>query len=321
MATKKTTTKKATAKTASKKPVTASATTKTTTVRVSSEPKSVSTAAKTVKHGFKVEAKLPNNLINIVVAEVVGTFVLTLVALFTAGALAPLYVGLTLILAVMAIGAISGSHINPAVTFGLWTMRKVKTTLLPFYWASQFLGAMAAIVLLGTLTNNTFSIHFDHFMNFSWSVFAVELIGTAIFMFGIASVLSHRELKASGKAIGIGLSLMVGLVAASAIMPLVQTTAYNDFVKHQQANQQADRGTKQSYPREVYIAGATLNPAVALAVTEKTDSTLQNNSPLAGEGEKSYTRLGLEVILATLIGAALGGNLFLLANFRNKDEA
>jgi len=41
---------------------------------------------------------------------------------------------------------------------------------------------------------------------------------------------------------------------------------------------------------------------------------------LPAEGEKSYSRFSLEVIAATLIGAALGGNLFLLVNYRNKDE-
>lgn len=274
----------------------------------------------------KLDTKLPSNLINIVLAESIGTFILTLVALFSASVLAPLYVGLTLMVIVMTIGAISGAHVNPAVTFGLWTMRKLKTVLLPFYWGAQFLGAMAAVVLIGSLTNGGFSVHFDQFTNFSWGIFTVELIGMAAFMFGIAAAISRKDLKVAGKAVGIGVSLSVGLFIAGALMSYVQNIAY---AKHAEAQQNATAETQtntnnpyKQYPREVHISGATLNPAVALAVTEKTDTQLQSSSPLPAENEKAhaYTRLSLEVIAATLIGAALGGNLFLLVNYRNKEE-
>lgn len=274
----------------------------------------------------KLDTKLPSNLINIVLAESIGTFILTLVALFSASVLAPLYVGLTLMVIVMTIGAISGAHVNPAVTFGLWTMRKLKTVLLPFYWGAQFLGAMAAVVLIGSLTNGGFSVHFDQFTNFSWGIFTVELIGMAAFMFGIAAAISRKDLKVTGKAVGIGVSLSVGLFIAGALMSYVQNIAY---AKHAEAQQNATAETQtntnnpyKQYPREVHISGATLNPAVALAVTEKTDTQLQSSSPLPAENEKAhaYTRLSLEVIAATLIGAALGGNLFLLVNYRNKEE-
>ena len=68
----------------------------------------------------KLDTKLPSNLINIVLAESIGTFILTLVALFSASVLAPLYVGLTLMVIVMTIGAISGAHVNPSRH--LWSM-------------------------------------------------------------------------------------------------------------------------------------------------------------------------------------------------------
>lgn len=302
--------KKAAAKTSVEKEVVAKAEVKITAPTVSS----------------KLDTKLPSNLINIVLAESIGTFILTLVALFSASVLAPLYVGLTLMVIVMTIGAISGAHVNPAITFGLWTMRKLKTVLLPFYWGAQFLGAMAAVVLIGSLTNGGFSVHFDQFTNFSWGIFTVELIGMAAFMFGIAAAISRKDLKVAGKAVGIGISLSVGLFIAGALMSYVQNIAYS---KHAESQQNATAETQtntnnpyKQYPREVHISGATLNPAVALAVTEKTDTQLQSSSPLPAENEKAhaYTRLSLEVIAATLIGAALGGNLFLLVNYRNKEE-
>jgi len=316
MATKKTT-KKATAakKPAPKKAAAKTTTTKKTATRVVSAP------AKTKKG---MDTTLPKNLINIILAEIVGTFILTMVAvLATAYFMLPFYVGLTLVVMVLAIGAISGSHINPAVTFGLWSMRKLKTVLVPFYWASQFLGAMAAVVLLGSLSSGGFAIHFDQFMQFSWSVFAIELIGTAVFIFGLAAVFSRDELKATGKAVGIGMSLMLGLLVSGALLPYVQSAAMDKYQEEQASEVNKDGSeTKdeeaRNYPRELYIGGATLNPAVAMAVTEKTDSQLQG-SPTAQKDEKQYTRLSMEVIVATLIGAALGGNLFLLINYRAKE--
>lgn len=317
MATKKTTTKANAAKSAPKKAA-AKTSAKTTTVT-----RAVSTPVKNESRG-KVDTKLPSNLINIVIAEIVGTFVLTLVAVVaTSYFMLPFYVGLALVVMVLSIGAISGSHINPAVTFGLWSMRKLKTVLVPFYWAAQLLGAMAAIVLLGALSGNVFAIYFDHFMEFSWGIFALELVGMAIFMFGLAAVVSRSDIKSYGKAFGIGMSLTIGLVATGALMPYVQSAAntkYQESVTEKAEKPEETDDKKRDYPREVYVGGATLNPAVAMAVTEKTDSQLQG-SPTVNKDEKAYSRLSLEVIVATLIGAALGGNLFLLVNYRSQFES
>lgn len=314
MATKKTTKKAAAAKSTPKKST--SVATKTTVTRVAA------TSATTSEKG--IDTKLPKNLVNIVIAEIIGTFALSLVALFSAYMMAPFYVGLTLVIMVLAIGSISGAHINPAVTFGLWSMRKLKTVLVPFYWAAQFIGAMAAVVLIGSLSGGAFTIHFDQFTSFSWSIFAIELIGTAVFMFGIGAISSRADLRQTGKAVGIGMSLTLGLLVAGSLTPFVQSAAMKKFQSEQaaQTEKTATTGTskERTYPRELYIDGATLNPAVALAVTEKTDSQLQGNA-MSSADEKSYTRLSLEVIFATLIGAALGGNLFLLVSYRAKSEA
>lgn len=314
MATNKTTKKVAAAKSTPKKA--AATTTKTTVTRT------VSASATTNK--ARLDTSLPSNLINIILAEAIGTFVLTLVAVgATSYFMLPFYVGLTLVIMVLGIGAISGSHINPAVTFGLWSMRKLKTVLVPFYWAAQFLGAMAAVVLLGALSGGAFAIHFNHFMEFSWGIFALELIGTAIFIFGLAAVINRNDVKQTGKALGIGLSLAIGLVATGSLLSYVQSSAVTKYQEEQAKVEQSGDATQQegerTYPREVYIGGATLNPAVAMAVTEKTDGQLQGN-PTVQKDEKAYTRLSLEVILATLIGAAIGGNLFLLVNYRTRQS-
>ncbi len=304
MATKKVTKKSTATKTAPKKPA------------ASAETKTVVKSETVVKKKSLIsKGSLPSNLINIVTAEAIGTFVLTLVTvLATAYFMLPFYVGLTLMLMVLAIGAISGAHINPAVTFGLWSMRKLKTVLVPFYWAAQFLGAMAAVVLLGAFSGGSFAIQLGHFLEFSWSIFALELVGTAVFMFGVAAVLNRDDIKLTGKAVGVGMSLTVALLVATTILPHIQKAAFADFQKKASTQKTAEAVT---YPHATYVNGATLNPAVALAATESTDSQLQG-SQSAVDGEKTYSRLSTEVIFGTLIGAALGGNLFLLVNYRSK---
>ena len=71
------------------------------------------------------------NKIAIIVAEFMGTFVLTsavyaviiqrLPALFVASA-----AGATLGLVVLTVGSVSGAHLNPAVTLGLWSVARMK---------------------------------------------------------------------------------------------------------------------------------------------------------------------------------------------------
>lgn len=300
MATKKTT-KSASA--ASKKTAPKRSTTTVTTVK-SASAKSPKTAG--------VTSKLDNNTINIVMAELIGTFVLTLVALLTLQNIMPLYVGLTLVLLVLSLGAVSGSHVNPAVTFGLWAAQKLKTILLPFYWGAQLLGAMGAVVVLSLVSGGNLALDFGHFGQFHQNIFAVELIGTAVFLFGFYHVTNRLDLSAGQKAIGVGLSLMVGILVASSLFSMVQANTDQTKITNE-VNEQGQQVLK-NVPHELKIKGATLNPAIALASTEHTDSQLQNQP--AADGEKQYSRFGMEVIVGTLLGAALGTNLARLVSYR-----
>lgn len=256
---------------------------------------------------------LPSNLVNVVFVELVGTFVLTLVALYAAQEVGALLVGLTYAALVLAISAVSGSHLNPAVTFGLWAMRRLKTALVPFYWGAQFLGAMLAVITINILTNGALTLSFDHLGTFNWSMFGVEFIGTLIFLFGLVAVLTRRELSPAGRALGIGLSLTVGLLVAGTLYKHV----YDADVKAYQASMSSqmqsndENADRPAIPHSVFANGATLNPAVALAAVEKTESQLTGGQ--ATEDEKQHSRLSLEVILGTLAGAAVGSNLFLIA--------
>ncbi len=50
--------------------------------------------------------------------------------------------GFALLVAAYAIGHVSGCHINPAVTVGLWIMKKIDGAKVPIYLAGQVLGAL-----------------------------------------------------------------------------------------------------------------------------------------------------------------------------------
>jgi len=56
--------------------------------------------------------------------------------------------GLTIAVMVSAIGHISGGHINPAVTIGVWAAGKIPTREALVYWAAQLAGGLAGAALL-----------------------------------------------------------------------------------------------------------------------------------------------------------------------------
>ena len=86
------------------------------------------------------------------VAEFVGTFVLVFTgcgaAVLAGDQIGPLGIslafGVALIAMVYTVGHISGCHINPAVTLGLFISNKMPRKHAPGYWISQIAGGIAA---------------------------------------------------------------------------------------------------------------------------------------------------------------------------------
>lgn len=310
MATSKSGSKASTAKKSTEKKSTRSTSTKVTTKAEATAP-----AKRSI---FKKSSGEPNYPA-IILAEIVGTFTLTLVALLSLSILGALYVGLTVAVLVLAVGAVSGAHLNPAVTFGLWSARKLKTILVPVYWLAQFVGAILAILALGAFSGSGYPLDFSHFGAFHWGIFSVEILGTAIFLFGLVAAVSNDKLSSTGKAFGVGLSLTIAILVSTSALTTLQTGKDEAYQKAQQEAVTARSQEKVERPGELNIQGATLNPAIALAATEFTEN--QNNRLPAATDELKHSRLTAEVILGTLIGAALGANLYLLIAYAQRQQS
>ncbi len=63
--------------------------------------------------------------------------------------------GLSLMTMAFAIGHISGCHVNPAVSIGLWTGGRFPTAEILPYWIAQLLGAVVAAAILAVIASGT----------------------------------------------------------------------------------------------------------------------------------------------------------------------
>jgi glycerol uptake facilitator-like aquaporin len=203
---------------------------------------------------------------------------------------------------VLAVGSVSGAHVNPAITFGLWSIKKLEGIKVPFYWAMQLAGALLALLVSQFYQGGSYGISFASFGSLDGKIFLAELLGTAVFAFAVAAA-CQRAVLDSAKALAIGLALLTGLAVGGGLLG--------------QAVQNASTSTTtKEAPRVTKVDGAVLNPAIALAATEKSD---QQNSmqSLTGQAapesnKKPASRLTWETLLGALLGGAIGMNLFML---------
>ncbi len=154
--------------------------------------------------------------IAMLVAEFLGTGVLTTVVLsvskstigipyFVALAAGLVVAGLTL-----SIGAVSGAHLNPAITLGLWSVRKVKTLPALAYVAAQLLGGIAAYQLYTYFVGT----HWANMGHFEGRVLVGEAVGAFIFSMAWASAV-YQRFEAGKAAAVVGIGLILGVITAA----------------------------------------------------------------------------------------------------------
>ncbi len=149
-------------------------------------------------------------------AEFLGTMVLVMVALVMINATGVSYfvgtsLAATLAIVVMLFGAISGAHVNPAITFGLWTARRISTLKGVAYIIAQFLGGLAAWRLYEYFTGHHVT---TKVVAFSTPVFIAEAVGAFILAMAVAAALG-RAYELLHSALTIGGAFFIGIVIAA----------------------------------------------------------------------------------------------------------
>jgi aquaporin Z len=134
--------------------------------------------------------------------------------------------GLSLLCAAYAIGSISGCHINPAVTIGLWAMRKTKGGDVPYYLVGQVVGGLVGGLIIFVIADSItgFSAEASGFASNGYgshspsanalglggfelgAVILAEIVFTALFVFVIAST-SRRSMTPGFTGLAVGLML------------------------------------------------------------------------------------------------------------------
>jgi glycerol uptake facilitator-like aquaporin len=157
--------------------------------------------------------------VGMVFAEMVGTFILTMVATSASGLGIPLFtgaaVGFCLAAMVMILGGLSGAHLNPAVTVGLLSIRKISIVKAASYVVAQMLGGLAAWKVTEYFAGRTILSQVSAFdWNKDKKIFFAEILGSMIFGFGIASAV-YQKFADTKAAATIGTSLFLGVIVAS----------------------------------------------------------------------------------------------------------
>jgi aquaporin Z len=129
--------------------------------------------------------------------------------------------GLTLLTMVYTIGPISGCHINPAVTIGLWAAKRFPAKEILPYWIAQVVGGLIAGAILLVIASGKagFDVHAGFASNGYGahspggygvtSAILAEIVLTFMFLFVI---LGSTEARAPAGFAGIAIGLVLTLI-------------------------------------------------------------------------------------------------------------
>ncbi len=142
--------------------------------------------------------------------------------------------GMAVAIAVYAVGAVSGAHINPAVTVGLAAIGQHPWDQVPGYIIAQFLGAFVGAVLV-------WITYFDHWKEtedptIKLGVFSTipeirntvpnfitEVIATAVLLFGVVAIVTSTGAFSQG---GLIAPLIIGFLVFAIGLSLGGPTGY-----------------------------------------------------------------------------------------------
>ncbi len=243
-------------------------TTKVTTVKAASRPKAA--PRKTISFSF---SRSP--LVVALVAEFIGTFIFA--ATIIAGQGQPILVFFALVGVVLAVSALSGAYLNPALSVAGWLTRRLSGARAFGYIVAQVLGAMLALVVLNAFIGaapaanpaDVYSAAAPTLFKAAalpagkeWFVFLAEFLGTAILGFAVAN--ATRELKErTAAAFTVGLGVFLGLMVAGTAASYIGANAILNpavAVALQAIN------FSSAWPLGVYVAGTTVGGVVGFVL-------------------------------------------------------
>ena len=205
--------------------------------------------------------------------------------------------GMAVVIAVYAVGAISGAHINPAVTIGLASIGAFDWVQVPGYVIAQLLGAFVGAVIVWAaylphwgptedagLKLGVFSTA-PAYRNTAANIIT-EVVGTAMLLFGVLAIVSNVQRIQQASDVDLsavfqfGLApLLVGLLVLSIGLSLGGPTGY------------------------AINPARDLGPRIAHAVL-----------PIAGKGSSDWGYSWIPVV-APIIGGIIGAVLWNILGF------
>jgi aquaporin Z len=249
-----------------------------------SEPAAARAAAES---GDRVEVERVRRLS----AELVGTFLLTLVA---AGAemravKAPSEVGpaakavapaLMVLALIYALSDVSGAHFNPAVTLAFTVRGDFPWRHLPGYWAAQLVGAVAAASLLRALFGTIAHLGATLPKDSTAVSLGTEVVLTATLVTVILGTATRKGVIGPNAALAVGATIaLAGLVFGP--------------VSGASMNPARSLGPALVDPQfdhiGIYLLGPVLGALVAVGVTHVTHGTPRQEEHEAAQGEHQDT--------------------------------
>jgi glycerol uptake facilitator-like aquaporin len=172
-----------------------------------------------------IDIKLTPVEIRKYVSEIFGTFLLAIVVVLVSYSglqgITPVFAAIILGLCVYTLGSISGSHLNPAVTLGALSIGKISPKESIGYIVSQLIGGVLALIAAALFLKQGIDFSQTQIVlteTFTLSqaipLFLAEVLGTIIFVFGIASVI-YGKVHPAASGVVIGGSLLVGAYIAA----------------------------------------------------------------------------------------------------------
>ena len=202
--------------------------------------------------------------------------------------------GMAVAIAVYAVGAISGAHINPAVTVGLATIGVFPWAQVPGYIIAQLLGAFVGAVLVWLTYLPHWKETDDPVLKLgvfctipqirnTAANFVTEVIATAMLLFGVVAIVTNAQVFGNRPipelfSIGV-IPLIIGFLVFAIGLSLGGPTGY------------------------AINPARDLAPRIAHAVL-----------PITGEGDSDWSYSWIPVV-APLVGGAIGAVLYTILGF------